>query len=71
MAKGTVAMAHKMTLMQAEMRTLQESNEALAKRRRAKRSHVQASGALTVQGAQDLWPRRLQVEGNRAKVGKW
>ncbi len=37
-AKGTEIMAHKMTLMEAENRLLRQSNEALSKRRRAKKT---------------------------------
>jgi hypothetical protein len=33
LAKGTELMAHRMTLMEDELRTLRKANEALAKRR--------------------------------------
>ena len=40
--------------MTAEIRTLQKANEALSKRRRAKKTHVRLGGPLTVGDAQDL-----------------
>lgn len=54
LAKGTQALAHSVTLMTAEIRTLQKANEALSKRRRAKKTRVQLGGSLTVGDAQDL-----------------
>ena len=38
LAKGTEIMAYELTLVHAELRTLRKANEALAKRRRAKRT---------------------------------
>jgi hypothetical protein len=49
MAKGAQAMAHSITLMSEQIRTLQEANTALAKRRRAKRTRVQLGGALSIE----------------------
>ena len=43
-----------MTLLREEVRTLRKANEALAKRRRAKRTRVQAGGALTIEDALSL-----------------
>ena len=43
-----------MTLVQNEVQTLRKANMALSKRRRAKRTRVQAGGALTVEEAQIL-----------------
>jgi hypothetical protein len=40
LAKGTERMAHEMTLLSAEVRTLRAANEALSKRRRAKKTCV-------------------------------
>lgn len=51
LAKGSEMMAHEMTLMRDELRTLRQANLALAKRRRAKRTRLQAGGALTVEDA--------------------
>lgn len=54
MAKGMNVMAHKITLMEDQIRILQEANLALSKRRRAKRSRVQLGGPLTVEESQKL-----------------
>lgn len=54
LAKGTEQIAHRMTLIEDELRTLRKANEALAKRRRAKRTRLQAGGALTAEDAQAL-----------------
>ena len=43
-----------MVLIEDELKTLRKANEALAKRRRAKRTRLQAGGALTVKEAQAL-----------------
>jgi hypothetical protein len=40
LAKGTERMAHEMTLLSAEVRTLRAANKALSKRRRAKKARV-------------------------------
>jgi hypothetical protein len=42
-------MAHKMTLLSAEVRTLQAANKALSKRHRAKKAYVRKEGVLTVE----------------------
>jgi hypothetical protein len=47
-------MAHEMTLLSAEVRILRAANEALSKRRRAKKARVRQGGALTVEDAQDI-----------------
>lgn len=47
-------LAHSVTLLTAENRLLQRANEALSKRRRAKKTRVQLGGSLTVEDAQDL-----------------
>jgi len=54
MAKGMQVMANQMTLMREELHTLREANQALAKRRRAKRTRVQLGGALTIEESQAL-----------------
>ena len=54
LAKGAQAMAHSITLLTDEVRTLQEANIALAKRRRAKRSRIQCGGALSIEESQAL-----------------
>jgi hypothetical protein len=52
--KGTERLAHENTLLAAEVRTLRAANEALSKRRRAKKTRVCQGGALTVEDAEDI-----------------
>jgi hypothetical protein len=52
--KGTKAIMHQVALLHTEVSSLRKANEALSKRRRAKRTRVQLRGSLTVQDAQDL-----------------
>jgi hypothetical protein len=54
LAKGTSKIMHKMALMQAEIRDLRAANEALSKRRRAKKKRLRQGGSLTIQDGQDL-----------------
>lgn len=54
LAKGTEQTAQRMILIEDELKTLRKANEALAKRRRAKRTRLQVGGALTVKDAQAL-----------------
>ncbi|KFZ20159.1 hypothetical protein V502_03312, partial [Pseudogymnoascus sp. VKM F-4520 (FW-2644)] len=54
LAKGTELLAHENTLLAAEVRTLRKANEALSKRRRAKKSRFRQGGALTVEDARDV-----------------
>jgi hypothetical protein len=49
LAKGTEILAHKVTLLLAEIRTLRKVYKALSKRRRAKKTRVRQGGALTVE----------------------
>jgi triosephosphate isomerase len=41
-----------------QVSSLRKANEALSKRRRAKKTRVQLGGSLTVQDAQDLLDQR-------------
>jgi hypothetical protein len=54
LVKGTERIAHEMTLLSAEVRTLRAANKALSKRCRAKKARVRQGGALTVEDAQDI-----------------
>jgi len=51
LAKGIMAVMHKVALLRTEVSTLQKANKKLSKRRRAKKTHVQLGGSLTVQKA--------------------
>ena len=53
LTKGTMAVMHQVALLRAENVALRKANEALSKRRRAKRTRVQLGGSLTVQSAQE------------------
>jgi hypothetical protein len=72
-------MAHKITLLSAEVRTLRAANEALSKRRRAKKARVRQGGVLTVKDAQDILAQKdvdkqvqrdLRAEGGNQKEGQ-
>ena len=47
-------MMHQVALLRAEVSSLRTANEALSKRRRAKKTRVRLGGSLTRQDAQDL-----------------
>jgi hypothetical protein len=79
LAKGTERLAHEVTLMSAELRTLRAANEALSKRRRAKKARIRQGGALTIEDAQDILAQKdvdeqvrrdLCAEGVSQKEGK-
>jgi len=72
LVKGTELIAYRMTLMEEELRTLRQANQALAKRRRAKKTRVRAGGALSVGDAQVLIDERdaaTQQSGGRSAKG--
>jgi hypothetical protein len=52
--KGTMAVMHQVALLRAENAALRKANEALSKRRRAKKTRVQLGGSLAIQDAQDV-----------------
>jgi hypothetical protein len=54
LAKGTERLAYKVTLLTAEVRTLQAANKALSKRWRAKKNRIHQGGALTVEDAHNI-----------------
>jgi hypothetical protein len=74
LAKGTERLAHEVTLLSAEVRTLRAANEALSKRRRAKKTRVRQGGVLTIEDAQDVLAQREAEEqarrDRRSKGGK-
>jgi DDE superfamily endonuclease/Psq-like protein len=61
-AKGTKAIMHRLALLEAETSKLRKANEALSKRRRAKKTRVQLGGSLTVQDAEDLLDQKAVDE---------
>ncbi|KAJ3545078.1 hypothetical protein NM208_g450 [Fusarium decemcellulare] len=50
-AKGTKAVMHKVALLTAKVKDLEEANQILSRRRRAKRTRLQKGGAMTVDQA--------------------
>ncbi len=54
LTKAAVAVGHQSTLLSSEIKVLREANEALSKRRRAKRTRLQDSGPLTGEEASQL-----------------
>lgn len=61
-AKGAKAIMHRVALLEAEVSSLRKANEALSKRRRAKRARMRLGGLLTVQDAQDLLAKKSADE---------
>jgi len=57
-AKGTSMVMHQLALLRAENQSLRAANEALSKRRRAKKQRLRQGGSLSVQNAQDLEGQR-------------
>lgn len=54
LAKGTELLAYANTLLVAKLCTLRQANEALSRRRRAKKTHVRAEGVITVEDVQEV-----------------
>lgn len=52
---------HKMDLMEAEIHDLRAANEALSKRRRAKKTRLRKGGSLSILEAQELGDQ-MEVE---------
>ena len=61
LTKGTMAIMHQVALLQSEVSSLRKANEALSKRRRAKRTRVQLGGSLAVQDAKDQLDQKTVV----------
>jgi hypothetical protein len=60
--KGAMAMMHRVALLESEVSSLRKANEALSKRRRAKKTRVRLGGSLTVQDAEDLLEQKAVDE---------
>lgn len=48
LAKGTTIVMHRMALLEAEVKTLRETNSTLSRRRREKKQRLRQSGAMSV-----------------------
>ncbi|KFZ24719.1 hypothetical protein V502_00815 [Pseudogymnoascus sp. VKM F-4520 (FW-2644)] len=53
-ARGMSRMAHKLVLLEAELKEVRAANEVLSKRRRAKKTRLRQGGSLSFQEAEDL-----------------
>jgi hypothetical protein len=53
LTKGTTAIMHENALLKARVRDLEQANEILSRRRRAKRTRLQNRGSMTIQEGQD------------------
>ncbi|KAF6517708.1 hypothetical protein HZS61_003269 [Fusarium oxysporum f. sp. conglutinans] len=62
LAKATVSINHQLTLLTGEIKALREANEALSKRRSAKRTRLQDSGPLTGKKASQFLVKKGVVE---------
>jgi len=61
-AKGIEAIVHNNTLLATELRALRKANEALSKRRRAKKTRIRQGGSLTVEDGEDLLSQKEAQE---------
>jgi hypothetical protein len=62
LSKGMQAVSHRVALLEAEVRVLQEANEALSKRRRAKRTRLQDGGVMNGSQAREVMAGEGVVE---------
>ena len=62
LTKAVVANSHQLTLLSGEVKALREANEALSKRRKAKRTRLQDSRPLTGEEASQLLVEKGVVE---------
>ena len=62
LAKGMEAIVHNNTLLATELRTLRKANEALSKRRRAKKTRVRQGGVLSIEDARDILSQKEAQE---------
>jgi hypothetical protein len=58
LARGTEELAHSVILLSAEVRTLQEANHILSKRRREKNTRLREGGPLTAEEAYEILDER-------------
>jgi hypothetical protein len=65
-AKGTQRVMHGVAILREEVATLRKANEALSKRRRAKKTRLRQGGSLNVQESQDIVAQQ-EVNGQIAQ----
>jgi hypothetical protein len=54
LAKGTEVLAHRLILAEGQISILEKANEALSKRRRAKKTRIRQGGTLSIGEAKDI-----------------
>ena len=77
MAKGITTLAHSVTLWSTENRSLRKANEALSKRRRARKTRIRLGASLTAREANDILVNKevgdqleQEMRGNGGAAGK-
>ena len=70
MAVGNDSMAHRLTLMEDRVKTLEKANEALSKRRRAKRTRIQEGETCTGDAVVVLIAAKEAKQSKRQKRSK-
>jgi hypothetical protein len=68
LAKGTEILAHKITLLIAEIRIFRKTNKTLSKCRRAKKTRIRQGGIFTIKDTRDILAQRdtkEQVQHNK------
>ena len=68
LATGSDSMAHRLTLMENRLKSLEKANKALSKRRRAKRTRIQDGGICTGDVAKDLIAQKEAKRSKRQKT---
>ena len=78
MATSNDTMAHRLTLVEDRLKSLEKANQALSKRRRAKRTRIQEGGTctrditkvlITKKEAKRSKRRKTSSEGDNAEAG--
>ena len=69
-AKGTQQVMHRLALLEGELTSLQRANDALSKRRRAKRTRIKQGGPLSLQEGQSIIDQRDSEQQMRQEMRK-
>jgi hypothetical protein len=72
LSKGTKAILHQNALLKSEIQILQQANEALSKRRRAKKTRLRKGGKMTVDEGRDAIDQKdvgTQVRAESSRSG--
>jgi hypothetical protein len=62
LSKGTKAVMHEVTLLRGQVQDLQQANEVLSRRRRARRTRLQKRGVMTVEEGRQVIDQ-MDVDG--------